>query len=486
MKNSWIALSVVALALIVAVGCSSPVQGGPDKSQNLAISAKLLTGNGPPTPSSGGSAGDLYLDQTGASLYVLQSTGWTNVATLKGPAGAAGSAGATGPAGSAGAAGADGHTWYTGTTAPAAALGSNGDFYLNTTSAEVYAKSSGAWTLSVSLRGQNGSNGTNGNSWLSGSGMPGAALGNAGDLYLDSLNAIVYSKTGATTWVSLFSFPLARAQLVYARFEEYLSPNSLCYGDGVFVLVGLAENGISTSKDGAVWSKSLPMPWPPNAVAFGNHTFVVVTSLGTIHYSSNPAESWQTAGYSSGERSLNAVTYGNGMFVAVGNSGIIVTSPDGINWTQQANTSETSLLAVAYGNGSYVAVGGASLILTSSDAVTWETQESSVFLGETLTGIAYGNGTFVVVGDYSTLGTSADGKSWTAQTLFALGFSSVVYSGAGSGGFVALGDSTILTSPSGKAWEAQYWDSLAWDGYGFRCAAAGEGMVLIIAIPTGT
>jgi hypothetical protein len=32
---------------------------------------------------------------------------------------------------------------------------------------------------------------------------------------------------------------------------------------------------------------------------------------------------------------LNSITYGNNLFVAVGNSGKITTSPDGITWTLQ-------------------------------------------------------------------------------------------------------------------------------------------------------
>jgi hypothetical protein len=34
---------------------------------------------------------------------------------------------------------------------------------------------------------------------------------------------------------------------------------------------------------------------------------------------------------------LNGVTYGNGLFVAVGEDGTILTSPDGVTWTQRTS-----------------------------------------------------------------------------------------------------------------------------------------------------
>jgi hypothetical protein len=63
--------------------------------------------------------------------------------------------------------------------------------------------------------------------------------------------------------------------------------------------------------------------------------------------------------------SLNAVTYGNGLFVAVGNGGTILTSPDGVNWTRRTSGTSDWLSGVTYGNGTFVAVGSGGIILTS-------------------------------------------------------------------------------------------------------------------------
>jgi hypothetical protein len=155
--------------------------------------------------------------------------------------------------------------------------------------------------------------------------------------------------------------------------------------------------------------------------------------------------------------SLNGVAYGNGRFVAVGNGGTILTSPDGVSWTQRTSGTIYPLYGVAYGNGTFVAVGGyfdyygfsdymssASTILTSTDGVNWTRRTSGT--DNRLLGVTYGNGLFVAVGKDGTILTSPDGVSWTQRTSpEKRDLLSVAY---GNGTFVAVGDwGTILTSP---------------------------------------
>jgi hypothetical protein len=71
---------------------------------------------------------------------------------------------------------------------------------------------------------------------------------------------------------------------------------------------------------------------------------------------------WQAWGTSNG---LEGVTYGNGLFVAVGYEGTILTSPDGVTWTRQTPPTRNWLYGVTYGNGTFVAVGDVGAILTS-------------------------------------------------------------------------------------------------------------------------
>jgi hypothetical protein len=62
---------------------------------------------------------------------------------------------------------------------------------------------------------------------------------------------------------------------------------------------------------------------------------------------------------------LFGVAYGDGLFVAVGEDGIILTSPDGVDWTAQTSGTGNDLNGVAYGDGLFVVVGDRSIILTS-------------------------------------------------------------------------------------------------------------------------
>ncbi len=51
-----------------------------------------------------------------------------------------------------------------------------------------------------------------------------------------------------------------------------------------------------------------------------------------------------------------AVTYGGGQFVAVGDNGTIISSPDGYNWKVQTSGVFPNLRGVAYADGEYAAV----------------------------------------------------------------------------------------------------------------------------------
>ena len=76
------------------------------------------------------------------------------------------------------------------------------------------------------------------------------------------------------------------------------------------------------------------------------------------------------------------ITYSSelGIFIAVGASGTIITSPDGVTWTQQTSGVSTGLYGITYSSelGIFIAVGASGTILTSPDGVTWTQQTSGV------------------------------------------------------------------------------------------------------------
>ncbi|HZE10299.1 MAG TPA: hypothetical protein VE034_01805, partial [Burkholderiales bacterium] len=78
--------------------------------------------------------------------------------------------------------------------------------------------------------------------------------------------------------------------------------------------------------------------------------------------------------------------------VVVGDSGTILTSPDGITWTPRTSGVTASLKRVRCANNQFVAT-GLGVILTSTDGVTWTqtAPDASNFID------AAGSGTRIVV-----------------------------------------------------------------------------------------
>ena len=110
--------------------------------------------------------------------------------------------------------------------------------------------------------------------------------------------------------------------------------------------------------------------------------------------------SWTTRSAAGNDDGWFGVTYGNGLFVAVGYSGDrVMTSPDGINWTaRSAAGNDDNWYAVTYGNGLFVAVGGGpDRVMTSPDGINW-TARSAAGNDDGWFGVTYGNGLFVAVG----------------------------------------------------------------------------------------
>src|SRR5262245_29680064 len=181
---------------------------------------------------------------------------------------------------------------------------------------------------------------------------------------------------------------------------------------------------------------------PTRFVAVGN---AVTTAAGTspsvfvADYSYNSAppsppgvNAWTPAssfppGFAS---NLSAVIF-NGSFVALGNDGSVISSPDGFTWTANfaVGTAGMNGLSFAFtgaGTPSYVVVGDGGKIFTSPDLITWTPATSGT--ASALTSIIVLNLRFVVTGAGGTVLTSPDGVNWTlvnstGATLRAAAFS---------------------------------------------------------------
>ena len=242
-------------------------------------------------------------------------------------------------------------------------------------------------------------------------------------------------------------------------------------GAGLWVAVG-AGGIIAKSTDGNVWSPA--------------YTSVVGNVGGITDY-----------GY--------GVAYGKdgtgaGLWVAVGEGGIIAKSTDGNIWTPAATISGvsgkggiTGGRGVAYGKdalgaGLWVAVGSGGIIAKSTDGNVW-TPAGNVGGINSGRGVAYGTdglgaGLWVVVGFGELMAKSSDGNVWTPAHLIGsrnkggleASVRCVAYgkNNLGSGLWVAGGGNGTANSSNGNVWSSEISNSVI-TGYGFGVAHGKDG-----------
>ncbi len=156
-------ISVIALVFAMVGGAFAANNLG-DSGNGATASAKKKAKKGPRGPRGPKGA-------TGAA----GPAGPAGAPGAKGDSGAAGAAGEKGAPGTPGTAGANGKTVLNGAGTPAAGLGTDGDFYIDTSSQQIYGpkKTPGGWGPPTSLKG---SNGTNGSPWVLGTAPSGVLM----------------------------------------------------------------------------------------------------------------------------------------------------------------------------------------------------------------------------------------------------------------------------------------------------------------------
>jgi hypothetical protein len=184
---------------------------------------------------------------------------------------------------------------------------------------------------------------------------------------------------------------------------------------------------------------------------------------------------------------LFAITYGNGQFVAVGDLGTIITSPDGANWAVRQSGTTNRLAAVAYGNGQFVTVSGnpwayspsdqtGVVLVTSPDGITWNQQPMPRRTPiQAFSSLVFGNGRFVLADEQGLL-TSSDGATWEPTLHEALDPQSVgIKLAYGNGQFVGFFQDQLITSADGINWAYQ----------GLTNMAATNGPITVVAYGGG-
>jgi len=291
-----------------------------------------------------------------------------------------------------------------------------------------------AWTVGGGLTAQTLHSVAYGNEFY-------VAVGDAGAVYV--VNVSTASSSGIGTWNPPNGLlPTGLEALAAVVFT----------GSGFTALADQGDVISSTNTETWTSGQKATVTGSPQmtALASGAGTLVAVGFNSTILTNSSLTASapWVTRNaHLPQQEQLYGISYVNGKFIAVGQSGTLLTSDDGgATWVVENSTVTVNLYKAAYGAGGYVVVGDAGTILWSPDAVNWvqETAPTS----EDLYGVAYGvDAEFVVVGINGVLLSSPLGTdgTWTVTGAGGTTLNDVV---AGNTVFVAVGD--VGANISGK------------------------------------
>jgi len=222
--------------------------------------------------------------------------------------------------------------------------------------------------------------------------------------------------------------------------------------------VALAKNGgsvLTTDNVKNSWTKTDATAVPAGMadMVFGGGKFVAVGKAGRACVSSD-GSSWRASNGLNPDDDFTAVKYGGNTYLALGAKGSVYKSSDGSTWTKLAGKSVTSYKQIAYSGSKFVAVGDSG-VSVSSDGKSWERKGDA----KGLNGVAFGGGKFVAVGDGGVIIYSADGDTWTPGE--GVDNSSILTSVAFGGGKFVVGGKTsgnfavITVSTDGQHWNSQ-------------------------------
>lgn len=274
---------------------------------------------------------------------------------------------------------------------------------------------------------------------------------------------------------------------------------SATYGKGSFVAGGDQTHLLQSSTDGVNWIIRRETTGMEQifGITFGNGLFVAVGS-GPATNSSYILTSSDTVIWTSRIipiAVLRAVTRGPNIFVAVGDSGAILTSPDGAAWTPRSSGTSSNLRGVTFHQSRFIAAGDNGTVLASSDGISWGPAAPISF---SVRALASGGDALVAVGNFSNAGrlhASTDGLTWPGRNeQFPAPLNAIAY---GPGSFVAVGNAGLIiqsekfltaitnewTKTASGYWEEPFWSAgelpsidypaIAFRNSGFKALAIG-------------
>ena len=284
-------------------------------------------------------------------------------------------------------------------------------------------------------------------------------------------NATASTTSGAISYATSIT-----GSYTYASLNMTGKCFSFCSNGSVLVAVGLgATYNIYTSTNGTTWSNPYLYGGSGTGVlyscAYGNNIFAVdgynafPTTTNSAGYSTTPpsSSSWVTSANIFPGGGGRGIFFINNQFFAVGNSNIIYTSVDAINWAPVSSVGSVTLISSMASNYNQ---------LISSNITSASTQANWIGLGTTI------------------FATSGNDIQWNGIYWIAVGTDSTntVYYSSNALTWTSLGKTIFATSGSCLSWNGNYWiaggvdssntistsqDSLTWNGLGSSVFSTG-------------
>lgn len=292
------------------------------------------------------------------------------------------------------------------------------------------------------------------------------------------------SKHGALLTTSVFPYNIkgiaSRAGssgtaglLAIADNGQLLTLTNVSNANANFTTKGLGRSIISYATDGSNGHVVIGRS-PLASVNYTSHRY---STYGGIYYAtSSPSSlsintSWTQIGDDDDSAKFTSVTYGAGVYVAVGQNGNVYSSSGGSTWSVRSSGTTRHLYKVYYASTAalFIAVGENGTVITSPDGITWTTRSIgySYCLYDVVQGSLSGTSYFVVVGQTGSAydgtttpailySTAITNPAWTQstipsniqKTIDGIGYANdrFLVTGHNSSGNITLGYSSTLTS----------------------------------------
>lgn len=198
--------------------------------------------------------------------------------------------------------------------------------------------------------------------------IPSVAYGNG--FWLAGLNAVAVIKStdGGVTWIEYPSSSYAKTSLRFLNSKFW------------FISAGSSTNLVRETTDGISYtSRTMPATtnWQDMAYSGTRH---VALALDRMAYSDDDGVTWN-AGASFASGSWNRMQYGNGVFVAIDQSGFVKVTADGVTVTTVAGPA--NFRDILFAQGVFISCGAGDEIYTSEDGLTWTLSDNLFTAGPT-------------------------------------------------------------------------------------------------------